>query len=57
VSTYNLRSGHRVTTQRVGDLIEFVTYGTAGNVISSVKHTHAEAVPLINNLRGCPRVR
>lgn len=57
MTTFNLRSGHKVTTQRVGDLVEFITYGTTGNVISSVLHPIAEAIPLLTNLRSCNRAR
>ena len=50
MQTFTLTNGARITTQRVGDNIEFVTYGTAGNVISTVQHSFAESVPLIKSL-------
>ena len=48
--TFTLSTGHTVTTQRVGDKIEFVTANKDGEVISTVYHTFAEAVPLIRRL-------
>lgn len=48
--TFNLPTGHAVTTQRVGNGVEFVTANAKGDVISSVQHTFAEAVPLLRTL-------
>ncbi|WP_433858213.1 hypothetical protein [Streptomyces kronopolitis] len=48
--TFNLRSGHKVTTQRVGNDVEFVTSNPEGGVISTVRHSFAESVPLIKSL-------
>lgn len=48
--TYELRSGHTVTTQRVGAGIEFTTRNAEGETISTVQHTYADAVPLIRKL-------
>jgi len=48
--TYTLPTGHTVTTQRVGERVEFVTSNAKGGVISSVQHTFAEAVPLLKSL-------
>lgn len=50
MQTFPLPTGHTVTTQRVGNLIEFVTRGAAGDVISSVTHSFAESVPLIKRM-------
>jgi hypothetical protein len=50
MKTFTLPTGHKVTTQRVGNVIEFVTSGPAGDVISSVRHSFAESVPLIKRM-------
>lgn len=50
MQTFPLTNGARITTQRVGDRIEFVTYGTTGDAISTVQHSFAESVPLIKRL-------
>lgn len=52
---FTLPTGHTVTTQRVGNSVEFVTTGTDGNVISTVQHTFAEAVPLIKRMACATR--
>jgi hypothetical protein len=52
VNTFQLRTGHIVTTRRVGNNIEFVTANAAGEVISSVTHSFTEAVPLLRTLGG-----
>lgn len=43
-------TGHTVATQRVGNDIEFVTRNLSGDVISSVRHSFAESVPLIKRM-------
>lgn len=48
--TYTLPTGHAVTTQRVGNRVEFVTANRKGDIISSVQHPFAEAVPLLRSL-------
>lgn len=48
--TFNLPTGHTVTTRRAGNAVEFVTRGTSGDVISSVRHSFAESVPLIKRM-------
>lgn len=50
MQTFTLPTGHTVTTQRVGNNVEFVTSNATGNVISTVQHSFAEAVPLIKRL-------
>lgn len=52
MQTFNLPNGFKVTTQRVGDRIEFVTANANGDTISSVQHTFAESVPLLRTLGG-----
>ncbi|WP_327253188.1 hypothetical protein [Streptomyces sp. NBC_01244] len=51
MQSFRLRTGHKVTAQRVDNDIEFVTYGRNGDVISSVRHSFAESVPLIRRMR------
>lgn len=50
VQTFTLPTGHKVTTQRVGANVEFVTANADGDVISTVQHSFAESVPLIKRL-------
>ncbi|MEU9231194.1 hypothetical protein [Streptomyces subrutilus] len=53
MQSFKLRTGHTVTTQRIAGTgrIEFVTANREGDVISSVQHPFAEAVPLLHKLR------
>lgn len=51
MQTFTLTNGGKITTQRVGDNIEFVTTNATGDVISTVQHSFAESVPLIKRLR------
>lgn len=57
MQTFTLHNGSTVTTQRVGSGIEFVTANASGEIISSVTHSYAEAVPLLRTLGGCHRGR
>lgn len=50
MKTFTHPSGIKITTQRVGNNIEFVTYNLRGEVISSVQRTFAESVPLLKRL-------
>jgi hypothetical protein len=52
VRTFQLPSGHTVTTQRVpgSARIEFTTTNPEGAVISTVRHSFAESVPLIKRM-------
>jgi hypothetical protein len=47
---FKLENGYRVRTTRVDNGVEFETRNGNGDTISSVRHTHAEAVPLIQRL-------
>jgi hypothetical protein len=47
---FKLSNGYRVRTTRVDDGVEFETRNAKGETISSVRHTHAEAVPLVQRL-------
>ncbi|QAX93292.1 hypothetical protein HOV11_gp36 [Streptomyces phage Vash] len=51
MQTFRLPTGHVVTTQRVpgASLIEFTTRRD-NDVISTVRHTFAESVPLIKRM-------
>lgn len=55
MQTFTLTNGGKITTQRVGDNIEFVTYAPTGSVISTVQHSFAESVPLIRSLQCAGR--
>jgi hypothetical protein len=47
---YKLPNGYRVRTTRVDNGIEFETRNAGQATISTVRHTYAEAVPLIRRL-------
>ncbi|MEU8792191.1 hypothetical protein [Streptomyces sp. NPDC048643] len=47
---FKLENGYRVRTTRMTDGVEFETRNRKGETISSVLHSHAEAVPLIKRL-------
>ncbi|CAD80136.1 gp13 [Streptomyces phage phiBT1] len=48
--TFRLPTGHTVSTQRHGATVEFVTRNAEGSVISTVRHSFAESVPLLKRL-------
>jgi hypothetical protein len=50
MQTFTLSSGFTVTTQRVGQNIEFTTRNADGDVISTVPHSYSESVPLLRKL-------
>lgn len=50
MQTFKLPSGHTVSTERKGVDVEFTTRGADGNVISTVQHSFAEAVPLLRKM-------
>ncbi|WP_274031211.1 hypothetical protein [Streptomyces sp. MMBL 11-1] len=52
MQTFALTSGHTVNVARSGrrNMIEFVTRNPEGGVISTVRRTFAESVPLIKSL-------
>ncbi|QAX94736.1 hypothetical protein HOV12_gp36 [Streptomyces phage Lilbooboo] len=52
MQTFTLRSGHTVTTQRVAGTaqVEFTTTNPEGDVISTVRHSFSESVPLLKRL-------
>ncbi|MFE9026203.1 hypothetical protein ACFYOA_08065 [Streptomyces iakyrus] len=55
MQNFRLPTGHRVTTQRVGNEIEFVTYGQTGDAIATVRHSFAASVPLIRRMACAQR--
>ena len=50
--TFTLPTGHTVTTKRLPGTatVEFTTTGRDGGVISTVRHSFAESVPLLRTL-------
>jgi hypothetical protein len=53
MQTFKLRNGATVTTERVENDIEFVTKTAEGGVISTVRLSFAESVPLVKALACC----
>lgn len=57
MATYKLPNGFRVTVQRVGNDMEFTTRNAERDVISTVQHPYAEAVPLIQRMSALDNLR